>query len=47
VDSLAIFYQSLQDGKEGIQAFWDKRPASFTSKVSRDMPNFYPWQNDT
>lgn len=46
VDSLAIFYQSLKDGKEGIQAFWDKRPADFPAKVSSDMPNFYPWQSD-
>ncbi|MCV6613455.1 MAG: enoyl-CoA hydratase-related protein, partial [Cellvibrionaceae bacterium] len=47
VDSLAIFYQSLEDGKEGIQAFWDKRPAEFKSKVSQDMPEFYPWQEDS
>lgn len=47
VDSLAIFYQSLVDGKEGINAFWEKRQAEFTSKVSTDMPDFYPWQADT
>jgi len=47
VDSLAIFYQSLNDGKEGIQAFWDKRPADFKAKVSTDMPSFYPWQGDS
>ncbi|GAA6153099.1 crotonase/enoyl-CoA hydratase family protein [Pseudoteredinibacter isoporae] len=47
VDSLAIFYQSLVDGKEGINAFWEKRQAEFTSTVSKDMPDFYPWQADT
>ena len=46
VDSLAIFYQSLVDGKEGINAFWEKRPAKFPSKVSTDMPDFFPWQAD-
>jgi len=43
VDSLAIFYASITDGKEGINAFLEKRPADFTQKVSRDMPDFYPW----
>lgn len=47
VDSLAIFYQSLKDGKEGIDAFWEKRPAEFKTKVSSDMPSFYPWQKDS
>lgn len=43
VDSLAIFYASKDDGKEGIQAFLDKRAANFENKVSSDMPDFYPW----
>lgn len=42
VDSLAMFYTSLGDGKEGVQAFLDKRPARFSSKASQ-MPDFYPW----
>ncbi|MBI3382374.1 MAG: crotonase/enoyl-CoA hydratase family protein [Aquabacterium sp.] len=42
VDSLAMFYTSIGDGKEGVQAFLDKRPAQFTSKTS-EMPPFYPW----
>ncbi|WP_349259969.1 crotonase/enoyl-CoA hydratase family protein [Jatrophihabitans sp.] len=44
VDSLAIYYQSRQDGREGVQAFREKRPAEFTSRVSTDLPPFYPWQ---
>ena len=43
IDSLAMFYVSQRDGKEGVQAFLDKRPPNFNSKVSTDMPAFYPW----
>ncbi len=42
VDSLAMFYTSIGDGKEGVQAFLEKRPARFASQAS-DMPPFYPW----
>ena len=41
-DSLAVYYASIADGKEGVQAFQEKRQAQFTSKCS-DMPSFYPW----
>jgi enoyl-CoA hydratase/carnithine racemase len=43
IDSLAEFYLSQGDGKEGVQAFREKRPPNFTRKVSTDMPPFYPW----
>ena len=42
VDSLAMFYTSLADGKEGVASFREKRPAQFEGKASR-MPPFYPW----
>jgi enoyl-CoA hydratase/carnithine racemase len=40
VDSLSMFYTSIGDGKEGVAAFLDKRPAAFTAKASA-MPPFY------
>lgn len=46
VDSLAMFYTSIGDGKEGVQSFLEKRTPAFSSKVSSDMPPFYPWWNE-
>ncbi len=43
VESLAMFYTSVADGKEGVAAFLQKRPADFTGRVPEDMPPFYPW----
>mgnify|MGYP003406593870 CR=1 FL=1 len=42
VESLAMFYTSIADGKEGVQAFRDKREAQFEGRASQ-MPPFYPW----
>ena len=42
IDSLAMFYTSIADGKEGVDAFRQKREPNFTSKASA-MPAFYPW----
>lgn len=46
IDSLAIYYASLKDGKEGINAFLEKRPAQFTQQTPSDLPDFYPWWKD-
>lgn len=45
VDSLAMFYTSVGDGKEGIQSFLEKRPPQFKQKASK-MPPFYPWWSE-
>lgn len=47
VESLAVFYTSIGDGKEGVQAFLDKREPEFRSSVPEDLPPFYPWQRDS
>ncbi len=46
VESLAIYYQSRTSGKEGVQAFREKRPPRFSDKASVDMPRFYPWWDE-
>ena len=45
VDSLAMYYTSIGDGKEGVASFLEKRVPHFQQKASR-MPDFYPWWND-
>ena len=42
VDSLAMFYASIEDGKEGVASFLEKREPNYQSKASQ-MPDFYPW----
>jgi hypothetical protein len=32
------------DAKEGVSAFLEKRAAHFTDKVSRDLPQPFPWR---
>lgn len=44
VDSRGIYARGKSaDTKEGIAAFLEKRPAVFPDKVSRDMPDYFPW----
>ena len=41
VDSLAMFYTSLGDGKEGVRSFLEKRAPDYASRASTDLPPFY------
>ncbi|SOD74940.1 enoyl-CoA hydratase/carnithine racemase [Jatrophihabitans sp. GAS493] len=43
IESLAMFYTSIGDGKEGVAAFRGKRPPAFTSTASQLPPFFEEW----
>lgn len=45
IDSLAMFYTSLGDGKEGVRSFLEKRAPDYQGKAS-EMPAIYPWWPD-
>jgi len=42
-ESLNMFYTSMGDGREGVNAFLQKRPPVLNAKVSTDMPPTFPW----
>ena len=47
IDSRGIYYCGKSDDvKEGVESFLEKRPAKFPLKVSKDMPEFYPWWDE-
>ncbi|MBB2494857.1 crotonase/enoyl-CoA hydratase family protein [Aquipseudomonas ullengensis] len=46
IDSLAMFYTSIADGKEGVAAFLEKRAPRFTSKASSLPPFYDEWTAD-
>lgn len=43
IESLAMFYTSIGDGKEGVRSFLEKRAPHYTQSATKDMPPFYPW----
>ncbi|MEK1907482.1 MAG: crotonase/enoyl-CoA hydratase family protein [Pseudomonas sp.] len=47
IDSLAMFYTSIGDGKEGVAAFLEKRPPNFSSQASSLPPFYDEWTADT
>ena len=47
IDSRAVHYTGAQpDAREGIAAFFEKRPAEWTMRVSEDLPDFVPWWDE-
>jgi hypothetical protein len=40
-DSLAMWHTSVGDGKEGVAAFREKRPAEFSGRASQ-IPRVFP-----
>jgi enoyl-CoA hydratase/carnithine racemase len=44
IDSRSIYSRGQSaDVREGVMAFLEKRPATFTQTVSKDMPSYFPW----
>ena len=44
IDSQVIdFMGKGPDSREGVESFLEKRAPQFSMKVSKDLPDFYPW----
>ncbi len=44
IDTRGVNYTGrMPDAREGITAFFEKRPANWSMKVSEDLPPFVPW----
>ena len=44
IDSRGVYFTGRsKDAREGVESFLEKRPARFPGRVSKDMPEFFPW----
>lgn len=47
IDSRAVQATgATADAREGVMSFLEKRPASYTMRPSKEMPDFFPWWED-
>ena len=47
IDSRGVYYRGRSaDAFEGVESFLQKRAPSFPGKVSKDLPEFFPWWDE-
>ncbi|MFP8875269.1 MAG: crotonase/enoyl-CoA hydratase family protein [Myxococcota bacterium] len=47
IDSRGIQYMGASaDAREGVESFLEKREPNFQLRVSRDLPDYFPWWKD-
>ena len=47
IDSLGVYHRGRSaDAFEGVESFLQKRAPSFPGKVSKDLPEFFPWWDE-
>lgn len=46
LDSRAIFQMSMEDGKEGVTSFGEKRAPVYSKVPPTDMPAFFDWTSE-